>query len=54
MIQKDPASADRPVPDYRAALTGGIKGLRIGVLRHLFETGRADTAGGEGGAGSGV
>ena len=33
----DPASATRPVPDYRAALTGGIKGLRIGVLRHLFE-----------------
>ena len=33
----DPASANRPVPDYRAALTGGIKGLRIGVLRHLFE-----------------
>jgi aspartyl-tRNA(Asn)/glutamyl-tRNA(Gln) amidotransferase subunit A len=34
---KDPASAGRPVPDYRAGLTGGIKGLRIGVLRHLFE-----------------
>jgi aspartyl-tRNA(Asn)/glutamyl-tRNA(Gln) amidotransferase subunit A len=34
---KDPASADRKVPDYRAALTDGIKGLRIGVLRHLFE-----------------
>jgi aspartyl-tRNA(Asn)/glutamyl-tRNA(Gln) amidotransferase subunit A len=34
---KDPASADRPVPDYRASLTGSIKGLRIGVLRHLFE-----------------
>jgi aspartyl-tRNA(Asn)/glutamyl-tRNA(Gln) amidotransferase subunit A len=34
---KDPASADRPVPDYRTGLTGGIKGLRIGVLRHLFE-----------------
>jgi aspartyl-tRNA(Asn)/glutamyl-tRNA(Gln) amidotransferase subunit A len=34
---KDPASADRPVPDYRAALGGSIKGLRIGVLRHLFE-----------------
>jgi aspartyl-tRNA(Asn)/glutamyl-tRNA(Gln) amidotransferase subunit A len=33
----DPASANRPVPDYRAALTGSIKGLRIGVLRHLFE-----------------
>src|ERR1700731_2490691 len=26
---KDPASADRAIPDYRAALTGGIKGLRI-------------------------
>ena len=34
---KDPASVDRKVPDYRAALTGGIKGMRIGVLRHLFE-----------------
>ncbi len=34
---KDPASADRAVPDYRAALTGDIKGLRIGVLRHLYE-----------------
>jgi aspartyl-tRNA(Asn)/glutamyl-tRNA(Gln) amidotransferase subunit A len=34
---KDPASAVRPVPDYRAALTGDIKGLRIGVVRHLHE-----------------
>ena len=34
---KDPASARRAVPDYRAALTGGVKGLRIGVLRHLYE-----------------
>jgi aspartyl-tRNA(Asn)/glutamyl-tRNA(Gln) amidotransferase subunit A len=34
---KDPASADRPVPNYRAVLTKGIEGLRIGVLRHLFE-----------------
>ncbi|HEY1935010.1 MAG TPA: amidase [Acetobacteraceae bacterium] len=34
---RDPASATRPAPDYRAALTGGIKGLRIGVLRHLYE-----------------
>jgi aspartyl-tRNA(Asn)/glutamyl-tRNA(Gln) amidotransferase subunit A len=33
----DPASADRPVPDYRAALTGDIRGLRIGVLRHIYE-----------------
>ena len=33
----DPASAARPVPDYSAALTGDIKGLRIGVVRHLHE-----------------
>src|ERR1700681_2835676 len=33
----DPASATRPAPDYRAALTGNIKGLRIGVVRHLHE-----------------
>jgi aspartyl-tRNA(Asn)/glutamyl-tRNA(Gln) amidotransferase subunit A len=25
------------VPDYRAALTGDIKGLRIGIVRHLHE-----------------
>jgi aspartyl-tRNA(Asn)/glutamyl-tRNA(Gln) amidotransferase subunit A len=34
---KDPASANRPVPDYRAALNGDIKGLRIGIVRHLHE-----------------
>jgi aspartyl-tRNA(Asn)/glutamyl-tRNA(Gln) amidotransferase subunit A len=34
---QDPASATRPVPDYRAALTGDIKGLRIGIVRHLHE-----------------
>jgi aspartyl-tRNA(Asn)/glutamyl-tRNA(Gln) amidotransferase subunit A len=34
---KDPASATRPVPDYRAALTGDVKGLRIGIVRHLYE-----------------
>ena len=33
----DPASAARPVPDYAAALTGDIRGLRVGVLRHLYE-----------------
>jgi aspartyl-tRNA(Asn)/glutamyl-tRNA(Gln) amidotransferase subunit A len=33
----DPASADRPVPDYRAALSGGVKGLRIGLVRHFYE-----------------
>src|SRR5262252_2832396 len=34
---KDPASADSPIPDYRAALTGDIRGLRIGIVRHLYE-----------------
>ncbi|MDR3531346.1 MAG: amidase [Rhodopila sp.] len=34
---KDPASAGRMVPDYRADLTAGVKGLRICVLRHLYE-----------------
>ncbi|MBV8936071.1 MAG: amidase [Alphaproteobacteria bacterium] len=33
----DPGSADRPAPDYRAALSGGIKGLRIGLIRHFYE-----------------
>ena len=34
---KDFTSARRPVPDYRAALTGDIRGLRIGVVRHFWE-----------------
>jgi aspartyl-tRNA(Asn)/glutamyl-tRNA(Gln) amidotransferase subunit A len=34
----DPASADRPVPDYRAALPGDVKGLRIGLIRHFYES----------------
>ena len=34
---QDPASADTPVRDYRAALTGRLDGLRIGVIRHFHE-----------------
>jgi aspartyl-tRNA(Asn)/glutamyl-tRNA(Gln) amidotransferase subunit A len=34
----DPASVDRPVPNFTADLGKGVKGLRIGVVRHLFET----------------
>lgn len=34
----DPASANRPVPDFAADLGKGVKGLRIGVVRHFFET----------------
>ena len=34
----DPASAERTVPDYRAALADGVKGLRIGLVRHFYES----------------
>ena len=33
----DPASLSRYVPDYRAGLTGELRGLRIGVLRQNWE-----------------
>jgi aspartyl-tRNA(Asn)/glutamyl-tRNA(Gln) amidotransferase subunit A len=34
----DPASARHHVPDYRSGLHDGVKGLRIGLLRHMYET----------------
>ena len=34
---QDPASADRPIPDYRASLTEDLRGLRLGVVRHFHE-----------------
>ena len=36
----DPASADRPVPDYTAGLGDGVKGLRVGVVRRWHERDR--------------
>jgi aspartyl-tRNA(Asn)/glutamyl-tRNA(Gln) amidotransferase subunit A len=33
----DPASADRPVTNFTADLDKGVKGLRIGVIRHFHE-----------------
>jgi len=33
----DAGSVTSEIPDYRAALTGDIKGLRIGALRHYWE-----------------
>jgi aspartyl-tRNA(Asn)/glutamyl-tRNA(Gln) amidotransferase subunit A len=33
----DPGSADVALPDYRTALAGDIKGMRIGVVRHFWE-----------------
>jgi aspartyl-tRNA(Asn)/glutamyl-tRNA(Gln) amidotransferase subunit A len=35
---RDPASARVELPDYRAALTGDIRGLRVGVVRHFHES----------------
>jgi len=34
----DPASSGRDAGDVRGALRGGVKGLRIGVMRHFHET----------------
>ncbi|MFK7806130.1 MAG: Asp-tRNA(Asn)/Glu-tRNA(Gln) amidotransferase subunit GatA [Anaerolineae bacterium] len=36
---RDSTSLQRPVPDYEAALTGNIKGLKIGVPRQYFPDG---------------
>jgi aspartyl-tRNA(Asn)/glutamyl-tRNA(Gln) amidotransferase subunit A len=33
---KDPTSADLPVPDYAAALTGDLRGVRIGLAETWF------------------
>jgi aspartyl-tRNA(Asn)/glutamyl-tRNA(Gln) amidotransferase subunit A len=35
---KDRVSSNEPVPDYQAALTGDIKGLRVGIVRDLVYT----------------
>jgi aspartyl-tRNA(Asn)/glutamyl-tRNA(Gln) amidotransferase subunit A len=40
---QDPASADRPVPDYRAGLEAGVAGLRIGIPRHFYEGAHSTT-----------
>lgn len=33
----DPTSSPEPVPDYLESLNGGVKGLRIGLPREMFE-----------------
>jgi aspartyl-tRNA(Asn)/glutamyl-tRNA(Gln) amidotransferase subunit A len=35
----DSTSVDRPVPDYTKALTGGIKGMKLGVPKEYFVEG---------------
>ncbi len=39
---RDPLTTRRPVPDYRAALTGQVRGLRVGVIRELTHGGETD------------
>jgi aspartyl-tRNA(Asn)/glutamyl-tRNA(Gln) amidotransferase subunit A len=34
---RDPASSSRPVPNYRAALSLELKGVRLGIARSMFE-----------------
>lgn len=34
---RDPTSSSRPIPNYRANLSDGIRGLRLGVIRHFWE-----------------
>lgn len=35
---EDPASADVPVPDFSALMGKSLRGLRIGVVRHFYES----------------
>ena len=35
---KDPYTRQVPVPDYRQALTGDIRGLKVGIVRELLDT----------------
>ena len=34
---QDPSTHNVPVPDYQAALTGDIKGLKVGVVKELLD-----------------
>ncbi len=40
---KDPYSWDLPVPEYRRALNGDIRGIRIGAIRELIHSEIVDT-----------
>ncbi|MGI6160731.1 MAG: Asp-tRNA(Asn)/Glu-tRNA(Gln) amidotransferase subunit GatA [Christensenellales bacterium] len=40
--ERDATSLDAPVPDYTAALTGDVKGMRIGLPKEYFEWINAD------------
>ena len=34
---QDPGSAEVPVPDYVAGLTGDIRGLKVGLIQHFYD-----------------
>ena len=40
----DPGSADEAVPDFAAEIGRGVKGMRIGVIRHFYTTDMAGDA----------
>ena len=39
---KDPYTSDLPVPDYRQALDGDIRGTRVGVVKEMLHSDRVD------------
>lgn len=43
---RDPGSIDEAVPDYRAALTGSVRGLRIGFVTNWLSDADAEVAAG--------
>ena len=47
----DSTSVDAPVPDYAAALTGDVRGLRIGVPKEYFAAGLQPRSGAGGSSG---
>jgi aspartyl-tRNA(Asn)/glutamyl-tRNA(Gln) amidotransferase subunit A len=34
---RDPASATQPIPDYTALIGSGMKGVKVGIIRHFHE-----------------
>ena len=39
---RDPHTSDAPVPDYRAALTGDVRGMKVGVISEIMGSGLVD------------
>jgi aspartyl-tRNA(Asn)/glutamyl-tRNA(Gln) amidotransferase subunit A len=43
--ERDSTCIDHPVPDYSAALSGSLKGLRVGIVRQHFDEGLDEQTG---------